>query len=53
MRRTIVGGVDTHLATHRAAVLSTLGEVVGSREFAATRTGYERLRRVCKQVACL
>jgi transposase len=43
MRRTIVGGVDTHLATHQAAVLTNLGEVVGSREFAATRTGYESL----------
>jgi len=43
MRRTIVGGVGTHLATHQAAVLTNLGEVVGSREFAATRTGYESL----------
>src|ERR1035437_8610930 len=43
MRRTIVGGVDTHLATHQAAVLTSLGELVGSREFAATGTGYESL----------
>lgn len=39
----VVGGVDTHGDTHHAAVIDTIGRVLGSREFAANSTGYREL----------
>jgi transposase len=37
---TIIGGVDTHSATHHAAVIDTHGRLLGDAEFPATLTGY-------------
>ena len=39
----VVLGVDTHKDLHVAAVITTLGALLGSRAFAATRAGYEQL----------
>lgn len=39
--QTLVGGVDTHLAVHQAAILTTTGEVVGNKEFLATTVGFD------------
>lgn len=39
-RREIIGGVDTHAATHHAAVLDRNGARLGSKEFPATAAGY-------------
>lgn len=36
----VVGGVDTHSATHHAAVIDTSGRFIADREFAATQAGY-------------
>src|SRR5437763_17080000 len=36
----VVAGVDTHLDLHHAAVISTAGELLGTRSFATTRAGY-------------
>ena len=41
--RQIVGGVDTHGATHHAAVIDRLGRHLADREFAATIGGYRDL----------
>ena len=38
--RRVVGGVDTHAATHHAAVIDRHGRLLDTREFAATATGY-------------
>lgn len=39
----VVGGVDTHLDVHVAAVLSCTGALLGTAEFAATPKGYTHL----------
>jgi transposase len=39
----VVGGVDTHLDVHVAAVLSHTGVLLGTAEFAATQKGYTHL----------
>src|SRR4051812_3944842 len=36
-------GIDTHLEQHAAAVLDSVGRVLGTASFAATSDGYERL----------
>jgi transposase len=41
--RTIVGGVDTHLELHHAAVVDFAGEILGTRSFATTRAGYRAM----------
>lgn len=41
--RTIVGGVDTHAATHCAAAVDANGALLGTSEFAATPSGYRQL----------
>jgi transposase len=38
-----MGGVDTHKDTHHAAVVSLIGEVLGSKQFEATMAGYQQL----------
>jgi hypothetical protein len=40
--RPVVAGVDTHSATHNAAVLDGLGRELGDREFPATAAGRRR-----------
>jgi transposase len=39
----VVGGIDTHLDIHVAAVLSSTGALLGTAEFAATLEGYTHL----------
>ena len=39
----VFGGVDTHRDTHVAAVVDTVGRVLGSESFAAERAGYEQM----------
>lgn len=39
----VTGGVDTHKDNHVAAVLNSVGAVLGTAEFPATITGYRRL----------
>jgi transposase len=41
--RAVVGGVDTHAATHHAVVVDLLGVLQGSQEFTATAAGYSEL----------
>ena len=41
--RTVVGGVDTHAATHCAAVVDANGALLGTAEFTATPVGYRQL----------
>jgi transposase len=41
----IIGGVDTHAAVHCAAAIDTTGRLIGTAEFPATETGYQRLSR--------
>lgn len=41
----VTGGVDTHAETHHAAVIDSLGRVLGSREFPANDRGYGQLLR--------
>ena len=41
--RTITGGVDTHADVHVAAVLNSIGGLLGTEEFPATPAGYARL----------
>lgn len=41
--RIIIGGVDTHSATHHAAVIDRNGRMLGDAEFAATPSGYAAL----------
>jgi transposase len=41
--RPIVGGVDTHLDTHVAAVIDSVGGVLGVEPFPVNRAGYEAL----------
>ena len=37
---TIIGGVDTHTATHHGAVINSHGRLLGQAEFPATAAGY-------------
>jgi len=39
----VVGGVDTHLDTHTAAVIDLVGRVLGTEQFPATMAGYTAL----------
>jgi transposase len=39
----VVGGVDTHLDTHTAAVIDVVGRVLGTQQFSATVAGYQAL----------
>jgi transposase len=39
-KRSIIGGVDTHTATHHAAVVDHNGRLIADAEFPATPTGY-------------
>lgn len=39
----VIGGVDTHKRTHHAAVITSDGELIGSREFPATSGGHREL----------
>lgn len=41
--RTIIGGVDTHTATHHAAIIDSIGRLLASEEFSATPTGYAQM----------
>lgn len=41
--RSVIGGVDTHSATHHAVVVDLLGVLQGSQEFTATADGYGEL----------
>ena len=41
----IIGGVDTHAATHCACAIDTTGRLIGIAEFPATSTGYAQLTR--------
>lgn len=38
--RHVIGGVDTHAATHHAAVIDTHGRLLADREFPTTAAGY-------------
>jgi transposase len=40
---TIIGGVDTHSATHHAAIIDTRGRMLDDAEFPATSAGYESM----------
>ena len=39
----VIGGVDTHLDTHTAAVIDAVGRVLGTEQFPATPAGYTAL----------
>lgn len=39
----IVGGVDTHLDVHVAAVINHIGQILATRSFPTTRAGYRHL----------
>jgi len=39
----VVGGIDTHLDTHTAAVIDSIGRVLGTEQFPATAAGYRAL----------
>jgi transposase len=39
----VTGGVDTHQDTHTAAVIDSVGRVLGTRQFPATASGYAAL----------
>jgi transposase len=43
LEREVLGGVDTHKDTHTAAVIDTVGRLLGSRQFRATAAGYAAL----------
>jgi transposase len=43
--RRVIGGVDTHEATHHAAVIDRRGRLLDHREFAARPAGYTELLR--------
>ncbi len=42
-KRMVVGGVDTHSATHHAAIVDEQGRLLGDAEFPATPNGYAQL----------
>lgn len=39
----VIGGIDTHLDLHHAAVVDRAGEILGTRSFATTRAGYRAM----------
>ncbi|MBS2549307.1 hypothetical protein KGQ19_20800 [Catenulispora sp. NL8] len=39
----VIGGVDTHGATHHAALIDPIGRHLGDQEFPATAAGYAAL----------
>lgn len=39
----VIGGVDTHAETHTAAVIDSVGRLLGSETFPASRRGYQQL----------
>ena len=39
-KRSIIGGVDTHTATHHAVVIDLNGRLIDDAEFRATPAGY-------------
>jgi len=43
--REVIGGVDTHGATHHAAVIDPIGRHIADREFPADTTGHQALTR--------
>lgn len=43
MHQTIIGGVDTHTATHHAVIIDTNGRLIDDESFPATPAGYCRL----------
>jgi transposase len=43
--RQVIGGVDTHLDLHHAAVVDRQGEILGTRSFDTTRAGYRAMLR--------
>ena len=43
MMSQVYGGVDTHLDTHTATVVTPIGQVLGTRQFPATGDGYTAL----------
>lgn len=45
MSDAVVGGVDTHKDAHVAAVIDTVGRLLGTRSFPTTATGYAALLR--------
>jgi transposase len=40
---TVIGGVDTHSATHHAAIIDSVGRFLASQEFSATPAGYSQM----------
>ncbi len=42
-KRMVVGGVDTHSATHHPAIVDEQGRLLGDAEFPATPNGYAQL----------
>ena len=44
-QRLVTGGVDTHKATHVAAVVDELGRILGTESFPAAPAGYRSLLR--------
>jgi hypothetical protein len=52
--RDVIGGVDTHLDLHMAAVVEPDGTVLGVQPFSTTRAGYRAmLGWVCPEFGCL
>lgn len=49
----VVGGVDTHLDTHTAAVIDQVGRVLGTEQFPATPLGYAALSAWMRGFGCL
>jgi hypothetical protein len=49
--RSIVGGVDTHLELHHAAVVDTAGEILATRSFATPGRDTGRCWRGCAVTA--
>lgn len=43
MSTAVIGGVDTHAATHHACALDTTGRMLGIAEFPASNHGYDQL----------
>jgi transposase len=44
-KRSIIGGVDTHTATHHAAIIDRNGRMIADAEFPATPAGYTSMLR--------
>lgn len=51
--REVVGGVDTHLEIHVAAVVDEIGRIIDTASFPATRSGYRRLLGWMRRHGCL